>query len=243
MSWAGSEVAQIYLAQCTAGVADPLAESAAGVAWITGDSAADCWRRAIESLAPAKWRKRRVQVLLSGALARPFMMSPVAGLRSWREAAQVGSSLAPDATGLAGPCEVWHGDWRPDAASLVVAIDAELRQLIESTARQARVRLAVLRPWWSAALRQASQRSPSTRFLAVEDTDSLTVLCGDDESFSSATSYAPCPHPDQTGALFTRLLLAEGVAPDLAAHASLRTDGADAGDIATPFAAHWRPAT
>jgi len=241
--WAGSEIAQVYLGQRTAGVADPLAESAAGVAWITGDSAADCWQLAIESLAPARWRKRKVHVLLSGALARPFMMSPVAGLRSWREAAQVGSSLAPDATGLAGPCEVWHGAWTPDAASLVVAIDAELRQLIESTARQARVRLAGLQPWWAAALQQASQQSPATRFLAAEDTDSLTVVCGDDESFSAATSYAPCPQSDQTDALFTRLLLAQGAAPDLAVHATLRTDGPDAADVATPFAARWKPAT
>ena len=241
MSWAGSEVAQVYLGRQTAGVVDPLASASAGPIWMAGDSVEDCWRRAIESLVPAKWRKRRIDLVLSGALARPFMMSPVAGLRSWREAEQVAASLASDATGLAGPCEVWLGDWSPDRASLVVAIDISARQLIEAAARELGVRLAGLRPWWATALRQASQRMPVTRLLAAEDTDALTILTGEDEGFGTATTYAPCPHPDQIGALFARLGLASGVEPDRAVRATLLMD--EAAEAAVPFAARWSPAT
>jgi len=237
VSWAGSEVAQVYLGRQTAGVVDPLATASAGTVWMAGDSVEDCWRRAIESLVPKKWRKRRIDLVLSGALARPFMMAPVAGLRSWREAEQVAASLAPDATGLMGPCEVWLGDWSPNRPSLVVAIDIGVRQLIEATARELGVRLAGLRPWWATALRQASQQTPATRLLAAEDTDALTVLTGENEGFGSATTYAPCPHPDQIGALFARLGLASGVEPDRAVRATLLTS--ETVEAAAPFAAHW----
>ena len=243
MSWAGSEIAWVYLGQDMTGVADPLATSPASLVWLPGDSVADCWRRAIESLAPTKWRKRRVQVLLSGALARPFMMSPITGLKSRREAAQVGASLGPEATGLAGPCEVWLGDWMPDRASLVVAVDTELRQLVESTALQSGVRLAGIGPWWATALQRASQQSPSIRFLAAQDTDSLTVLTDEGESFSSATSYAPCPQQEQIDALFARLLLASAVVPELAARATLRMDSSVAAGMPMPFGARWSAVT
>lgn len=243
MSWAGSEAARVYLGQHTAGVVDPLAQSPNAGVWLTGSSFADCLQRAVDSLAAARWRKRKVRVLLSGALARPFMMSPIAGLKSWRDAAQVAASLAPDATGLAGPCEVWLGDWMPDRASLAVAIDAQVRQSIESTARGAGVRLTSVEPWWATTLRQASQQSPSTRFLAAQDTDSLTVLTHEGEAFSSAASYAPSPQPEQIDALFARLLSASAIAPELATRATLQAEPAFTDEVQAPFAARWSAVT
>ena len=54
---------------------------------------------------------QQVCVWLSGALARPFMFGPVAGLRGWREAHRAAEAAASAAGEFDGPCTVFlEGD-------------------------------------------------------------------------------------------------------------------------------------
>lgn len=213
MWWAGSEAAQVYLGPASVGVWSP-ASSDAGVQWRSAASAQEGWAQGIELLLQLepRPRRRRVAVWLSGTLARPFIFEPVQGLRRWSEALQVAAGLAPEATGLDGPCEVWLDGWAPGKPCIAIAIDGGLRDAIESLARSRNVRLTALRPWWVAALNEAVRKEAVTmRLLAVEEPDALTVLCGADAGSTAAASYAPRPDPAQTDALLTRALLAANV--------------------------------
>ena len=210
---AGSEAAQIYLGQTTVGVWSGSTDS--GVRWAAAASAHEGWVRGLELLAElkSKLRRRRVVVLLSGALARPFIFEPVNGLRRWSEAQQVAAGVAPEATGLAGPCDVWLDDWRPEKRCIAVAVDRGLRESIENSARERKIRLGAIRPWWTVALDEAvREQSSAAQLLAVEEADALTLLCGRDSGFDSVASYAPRPDASQTEALLTRALLAADVA-------------------------------
>ena len=217
MSWAGSDEALVYLGLNAVGVADSRVASAADVRWLPTGSPLEGWRKAIDQLKPIRrtWRRRRVAVRLSGALARPFILAPVQGLRRWHEAVQVAATLAMEATGLAGPCEVWLDGWSVDRPCLAVAIERELRDAIELTAETAALRLTALEPWWGAALRDAGDRLEAVRLLTVEDTDSLTLLTGSaDPGFASAAGYIPRPDAARKEALLTRALFAADLTVD-----------------------------
>ena len=206
---AGSDTSEVYLGR-TAAAVWTLGSSDAGPQWLSAESAQQGWGQAVEVLAQAEPRKRRrrVAVWLSGALARPFMFRPVQGLRRWSEALQVAAGLAPDATGLNGPCEVWLDDWIPDRPCIAVAVERELRDAIEAAARNSRVRLTALGPWWVAALNDSVQKHPeSANLVAINEPDALTVVSGRGGRFDSAASFAPRPEPNQIEALLTRTLL------------------------------------
>ena len=213
MSWAGSEPSQIYLGQTQVGVWSP-AWTDDGVQWLSTGSAQEGWAQGVELLRhEGQPRRQRVAVWLSGALVRPFVFEPVQGLRRWSEALQVAAGLAPEATGLDGPCEVWLDDWMPGKSCIAIAIDRGLREAIESTAKSERIRLTAIRPWWVAALNEAvKSQAPARGFLAIEELDALTVLSGGAGVFTSAACYSPRPDPTQMEALLTRALMAANVA-------------------------------
>lgn len=241
MWWAGSEKAQIYLGQTSVGVFDSSSHGD-GVQWLPATSAHDAWAKAWEVLNKSERRsRRRIVVLLSGALCRPFMFGPVDGLRRWSEAVQLAAGLAPEATGLDGPCEVWLDHWTPGRPCIAVAVDRGLRDALETVARREGAALVAVKPWWAIALNEvARQKQPVARMLAVEEADVLTVLCGSGEGFVSAASYVPKPDLVQTAAVLMRGQLAAGVSSDLVLRARMRESpvneaGADAKQ-AEPFA-------
>jgi hypothetical protein len=206
----GSEPAQIYLGQQTAGVWAP-GEQSTAVHWVAVDGAKAAAARGLEVLAelcPLS-KRHRVGLSLSGALARPFMFGAVQGLTRGTEALQVAAGLAPEATGLDGPCEVWLDRWVPGRPCLAIAVDRALREAIEAEAKERRVKLTVMRPWWVVAMNE-SAHEPATerRLLALTEPDALTVLVGGDEGFASAATYAPKPDAQQTEALLTRTMFA-----------------------------------
>ena len=225
MLWAGSEPSQIYLGQTRVGVWSTSSPDV-GVQWLSAESAQDGWARGIERLRQDGQPKRqRVKVWLSGALARPFVFEPVQGLRRWSEALQVAAGLAPDATGLEGPCEVWLDDWAPGKSCIAVAVDRGLRELIESSAKTEKLRLTAIRPWWAEALREVVRAEASTTgLLAVEEVDALTVLSGDGGVLAAASCYSPRPDSTQTEALLTRALMAANVMSANGRRASLREE-------------------
>lgn len=212
MLWAGTE-AQVYLGQTEVGVWTPLANHC-DVQWLNCVSAIEGWGHGVDllwQLNPSP-RKQHVALWLSGALARPFILQAVEGLGRWSEAAQVAAGVAPDATGLLGPCDVWLDHWKPDVACLAIAFDRSTRSTIEQVARDKRVRLTAMRPWWvNAVNRSAKELGPQTRLLAVEETDALTVLVGTDGRLTWASSLAPRPQAGQMEDALTRAMLATNV--------------------------------
>lgn len=209
MWWAGSEPLQMYLGQATVAVWAP-AVASAGVQWLSTETVQEGCARGMELLNTGERRPRRdrLAVWLSGTLARPFIFEPVQGLRKWSEAQAIAASLAPEVTGLQGPCDVWLDDWSPGKSCIAIAHDRSVRELLESSARANGVRLTALCPWWVKALNEARRKdATSTRILAVEEIEALTILSGGHARFEAAASYVPRPNEDQTKALVTRALL------------------------------------
>ena len=221
MLWAGSEASQIYLSQTRAGVW--LKSGTDQVHWLPATSAQDGWRQGIELLRHGgKPKRQRLTVWLSGALARPFVLESVQGLRKRSEAFQVAMGLASETTGLPGPCEIWLDHWVLDKPCIAVAIAQELREAIESSAREEKLHLTAIRPWWGAALNAAVKiQGAAPGLLAVEEADALTVLSGGADVLSGAATYSPRPDPAQTSGLLTRALMASSMKPAISCRATL----------------------
>ena len=226
MWWAGADRARVYLGVASAGV--QTGGRAAATRWVQADAPAGAFERALRSIEPGAVRRlgrRAIEVHLSGALARPFMLDAVAGMNSWPEALQVAGALAPEATGLAGPCAVWLDAWVPGQRCVAVAMEAALRDQIEQIARAARLRIATLRPWWCAAIDSArAHLLEPARLLAVEDGDSLTLLTAPDgDDYAALATHAPGPGPVQARAVLARAAMAMNLQPGDIAWASMRT--------------------
>jgi len=158
--------------------------------------------------ATAATRRAAVKLWLSGALARPFLVEPVPGLRGWREAQRVAMGLAPDATGLAGPCSVWLDDGLPAHGVLAVAVDqSTLRSIETQLERESGMRIASMRPWWAHALDGALTSDADRRLLVVEEPDAWTLLGGVGAEFSLASTCWPLPEHDQAMGWVRRSLL------------------------------------
>src|SRR5690348_5998222 len=119
--WGASEVIEIYIGQFSGGWAldgqtqgwsvhaDPL-------------PGLERWIGEVEARHASRWRKARVDLWLSGGIARPFVCGPVAGLSGWREAEAFAAAGAAEATGLAGACRVRLEDWPGDGATVATAL-------------------------------------------------------------------------------------------------------------------------
>lgn len=217
MSWVGSDRAVVYLGVNSAGVFLPEEADGDTTHWLSAESAAAACERATQLLVERprrRFRKRALDIRLSGALARPFLFQAVDGLKSWKEASKVAATLAAEATGLMGPCAVWLDDWRPGQHCVAVAIELALREQIEQIARNAGLRLTVLRPWWTEAIDLTRALPEGTaKLLVARDADSLTVLTGErDAGYSTVATYAPRPAPVQARALVTRAAMAANIA-------------------------------
>jgi len=51
--------------------------------------------------------RSKLRIWLSGGLCRPFIVPAVPGIRGTVEWQRTAAALAPQRTGLAGPCRVW----------------------------------------------------------------------------------------------------------------------------------------
>ena len=211
MWWAGPERVTICLGTATAGkVVDGLVPN-----WQSVESAAAGFEQAISPLSESNAGRMSLDVLLSGALARPFIFEPVAGLRRWREAVEVASAMAPEATGLASPCTVWLDDWVPGERCVGVAMERALRDRIETLVEERRWTLSALRPAWSQAIDAARTKfGGPVRALAIDDWDSMTLLSYTEGVCTGAATYAPKPDASQARAILTRAAMASGWSPD-----------------------------
>jgi len=161
--------------------------------------------------ADAAVRKPRVALWLAGSLARPFIVPPVPGLRSWAEARRLAAALAPDETGLAGPCDVWLDAAPPGHAVLGVAVETAARDTIERVLAAEGVRATAMRPWWTAAIARALDERVALSRIVVAEPESLVVLAGRDATFSAAATCAPLPSPERAAAWLQRTVLSLGL--------------------------------
>jgi hypothetical protein len=206
--WAGSEVWDLYLGVASHG----LARSGQACAWAAHDTAVAGVATALRSLRAqhAAWVPPRIRVWLSGSLARPFVLAPVAGLKGQSEGVAIAKAMAAEATGLDSDCEVWLAGTPLSAAVVSVAMPRQLRYAVVAAAQAENVRLHSLRPWWCAALTDVLNEDAATALFAAQDTDAVTVLTAQGNEWLSADTYAPVPAGAELEALITRRLFATG---------------------------------
>jgi hypothetical protein len=199
--WAGNKATDIYLGTRAIAVSD--ASTPVVVTEVDGFDAAlgalSRWLNAVPV-------RRRLRVWLSGGLCRPFLLPAVQGVVSARETQTVAAALAPQHTGLPGPCAVFI----EHALPLAVAVqESRVRQIHDLVATAAgRHQLLSIRPWWAEVLRYALAREPALTALGVQDCDSMTLLMGRERGgFDSAATYSPVVDQRTAQSVLTRALL------------------------------------
>ncbi len=159
----------------------------------------------------SRWLQPPLQLWLSGALCRPFLMAQPAGRVSQADWTRIAAAMAPAQTGLDGPCRVWLAPCMGPGPRLAVAVLDQTIQACEAAARGGRRRLVAAMPWWAGVLNAAlkSDTNAPLELLGVHEGDALTVLGGDQgeqgghgghggyggyggrSGFGVATTYAP----------------------------------------------------
>jgi hypothetical protein len=211
--WVGSKEGEVYLGtrkvQLRVGSELVLSESVA--------DAADGLQHLAAAL-QAQPKRRRFRIGLGSGLCRPFMLPEVAGMGANLGANKggkddwmlVAESLAEEATGLSGPCQVWL-DGEQEPPGLAVAMPKALMDQVFEVLPPRRIQS--ISPWWSQALKVHAKRNKTSNALAVSDSDGLTLLLADAQRFVHAQSYATqAAHQEdkmaEEGALLDRALLA-----------------------------------
>jgi hypothetical protein len=201
--WAGSNRADLYIgtrkaALCAAG-REPAVESVH-----SADEALAVTARLLRLGAA----RASVRVWLSGGLCRPFLVPPLAGIRSTREAEKAVQAMAPQRSGFAVPCRVWLESDRKSPDRIAVAVPQEwLLQLLELLHVRGR-RVASIRPWWASALQGTlCAKGDTTSALGVKDCDSVTVLMGSAGTFEMAATFTPIVDDDAARSALKRAMM------------------------------------
>jgi hypothetical protein len=167
--------------------------------------------------AKREWRwfeRKSVRVWLSGASARPFIVAPVAGLRSAAEAQAIATAAAGSATGIAAPCAVQLEGLPTAFPTLATAVAQSVIDAIH-TAMKAHGAMAVsLRPWWARALDARLGQRLGATLVAVDEPDGVTLLGASGSVPTVATTLVPRPDPKQTLTMVRRLCMGHDVPPD-----------------------------
>jgi hypothetical protein len=164
----------------------------------------------LEAAVREKLVRPRCRLWLSGALARPFMLEPVTGLRNRVEVHQAAEGVAPEATGLEGPCEVWIEDAFPRRKAIAVAIERSTLELIDTAVRRkSGLRVVSIKPWWQLGLNRllGDETGRNARVLLVEEPEALTLVAGEAGVFQEAATCWPVPEVGQARAWVRRNLL------------------------------------
>ncbi|HET7868352.1 MAG TPA: hypothetical protein VFL86_28405 [Burkholderiaceae bacterium] len=185
--------------------------------WQALPMAADPIATLLQLAVQSQPRPRNLHLWLSGAFARPFVAGPLAGMRRWHEAQTVLAAMAPDATGLEGPCAVWTAGPVHREAAVVVAMPQALLDELSRQAKAQALRLRSVRPWWSAAFNAGLAQAPTARLLVLDDGEALTSLQGEGEAHNLTTSEAatqwPAPDEQQRAGWLARLMAGRNLAP------------------------------
>jgi hypothetical protein len=123
-----------------------------------------------------RWPAEGVRYWLSSSLCRPFVMQPVAGLKSWKEAQALADGLAPAETALVADCEVRLEEWPGVCTVLALAVERITLDRLHSAAEAHGLVVGSIRPWWTRAVRAARHGTDSRELLWSEDTDGCIAL-------------------------------------------------------------------
>ncbi|XHS79818.1 hypothetical protein ACFJGW_07510 [Burkholderiaceae bacterium UC74_6] len=152
-------------------------------------------------------RRFGLRVWLSAGLCRPFLISDVEGAKSAQDWQLVAQTMAEEATGVDGPCEVWL-DRVPAAPRLAVAMRSDAkREIIDALGTH----LLSLRPWWSEVLRQQARLRKDTSAIAIIDCEAVTLLLSEPSSeaawICARSSSVDTATGDDAQAAINRLLM------------------------------------
>lgn len=172
-------------------------------------------------LSTRRWWRRPVQIWLSGALARPYVFGPVAGLQGWTEVHEAAAALAPAACGLIGPCAACVETDPRTHSALATAVEASLLEALYAAARQRKLHIASIRPWWVRATERHARLEESDLLLCCRDPDAMTVVAARARQIVFAATYAPTPSEEDVTHLLRRLRASLGLAEEATAVAEL----------------------
>jgi len=190
-----------------------LAPAGQPVQWQPLPAAADPVATLLQQATHAQPRARSLNLWLSGAFARPFVAGPLAGVRHWHEVQTVLAAMAPEATGLAGPCAVWIAGPVHREAGLVVAVPLALLDDLQRQAKAQALRLRSVRPWWSAAFNAGLAQAPAAQLLVLDDGEALTSLQGLGGTSTHAATQWPAPDAGQRTGWLARLMAGRNLTP------------------------------
>jgi hypothetical protein len=181
------------------------------------------------------WWPRPLHVWLSGALARPFVFGPVAGLRGWREAHGAAAAAAPMACGLQGPCAAMLEADPSTQPVLGTAVELSLLNSIYIAVRARRLRVVSIRPAWARATESPGRAgSASDQMLCCREPEALTVMALRSGRWTFAATYTPAPSAEEEERLLNRLQASLGIDAGCVALAAI-----EANDKNVPPLVHW----
>lgn len=147
-------------------------------------------------------------ILLSSALAKPFLFGPIAGLSGWREAHAAACAAAPQRCGVAENCTVVLDNDPAAGTVLATAVANETMDAIRDVARRLRVQVRSVRPAWAWAMDQSSALLGEAQVFACRDADGVVLLADIDSSWRLAASHhGPAVESDGLEALIRRATL------------------------------------
>jgi hypothetical protein len=152
---------------------------------------------------PSSGARRPVTVLLSGALASPFLFGPIAGLRGKREAHAAAKAAAMTACGIGAACLVTLESDPRSAPALVTAVAEATVQSVYDTATELGLKVRSIRPVWAVAIARAGEAAAQATTFACRDADALVLLADDGQRWQHASVY----HPAQSDDTVLRALL------------------------------------
>lgn len=152
-----------------------------------------------------RWALRpAVRVWLSGALARPFLMSAVTGLKSWAEARAVAAKRFTQEGGQGGESSIWLEELPLHGDVLGVAVAKSTLDALQQSVAGASMRATSVRPWWAFALDGVRDRLAEVEVVAIADTDSLVILASEAEQWREVVVHEPRPSGPQAEAAIRR---------------------------------------
>jgi hypothetical protein len=154
----------------------------------------------LRALQPGRrWPAERVRYWLSSSLCRPFVMGPVAGLKSWKEARALADGLAPAETGFAGECATRLEGWPGSSTVLALAVETITLNRLREAASACAFAVKSVRPWWSCAVRTTRQGTDARELLWCEDTDGCIALGARDGVYDLALAVKTSDRAERDG--------------------------------------------
>jgi hypothetical protein len=157
-------------------------------------------------------KRHRVSVWFSGGLCRPFVLPAMQAKATRDELHRIAEATAPQRTGIDRPCRLWIEDRKRGQDRVAVVVPAAVYDDLSKAVQECGHRLHEARPWWASVLTAGLKLGGvDLSMLAVSDCDSVTLLQGDNDDFSLATTFSPVVDAASARSIATRAAVAAGL--------------------------------